>query len=537
MNIKPIFNTLLIITLAYALASCAAKTDKIPDDILDSTSENGSAGGNTGGTDNTNETGNTGSTGGSANTGETGSTGETGNTGNTGNTGSTGETGNTGGSTGETGGTGSSNGQLKAFPSAEGFGAKASGGRNGRVIKVTTLNRTGSGSFQDALDQQEARIIVFDVSGVIEGDITIPYGNVTIAGQTAPGAGITIHGRLTCSYSNSPSNIIIRHIRVRADHSVNSSVAGNQYDGIQCSRSSNLIFDHIDVSGGVDENFDLYNATDLTVQWSTITRSNPVGHDEPDHNYGLINGPNGARISLHHNLFAHNKNRNPAIANGPADIVNNVVYNTRHGFIHHNIATGTFNIIGNYYKDGPSSVLIPFFFDDENNGSGNPALGYFLNNNYIDDPGKLVGNVDNPWATPLTHPSFDNIDWGWDSSTARSSSIYVFDVIGITTSSATASYDSVLSSVGAFPRDIMTVDNVQEVRDRTGSWGTRIPNNLLQGLTATTPPLDTDNDGMPDAWESANNLSVSQPDSNTVMSSGYTAIEEYINSMADDLLR
>lgn len=426
---------------------------------------------------------------------------------------------------------------LKAFPSAEGFGANATGGRGGQVIKVTNLNTSGTGSLQAALNVNAPRIIVFDVSGVIEGDVSIPYGNVTLAGQTAPGAGVTIHGRFECDYSAAPNNIIVRHLRVRADHATNPGVAGEQYDGIQCSRSSNLIFDHVSVSGGVDENFDLYSATDVTVQWSTITRSDTAGgHPEGEHNYGLINGPDGRNISIHHNLFAHNKNRNPALANGAAEIINNVSYNVRHGFIHHNPASGSFNIIGNYYKRGADDTLHPFFFDDESEGAGSPSLSYYLSNNYVDDPGDYVGSVDNPWLEPSVHSSFEGIDWGWDSSTARTAQKHVFALPVTTVQDAQEAYDPVLEQAGAFPRDVIDNNNALEVRDRTGSWGLRLPSDLLQGLAVSSPPTDSDGDGMPDDWESAHGLSNALDDHNSIMSSGYSAIEEYINELSDQLV-
>lgn len=425
---------------------------------------------------------------------------------------------------------------VKAFPTAEGFGANASGGRNGQVVKVTNLNLSGAGSLQAALDIDAPRIIVFEVSGIIEGDIRIPYGDVTIAGQTAPGAGITIHGRLTCDYSNPPDNIIVRHLRVRADHATNPGVDGNFYDGVQCSRSSNLIFDHLSVSGGVDETFDIFEATNVTLQWSTVSRADTDGHPGGTHNYGLISGPNGANVSIHHNLFAHNGNRNPAVANGPCEIINNVIYNVRHGFVHHNPATGDFNIVGNYYRQGPENSLIPFYFDDQYSGSGTPMLSYYLDDNYVDDPGDLVGSVDNPWLTPYAHSSFENIDRGWNSSVARAGEKHQFSQSVETVHNSLANYDLVLARAGAFPRDQIDSENVDEVNARTGAWGARIPADLMQGLSPGTPPADTDNDGMPDDWEESRGLSSSTPDHNNLMSSGYTAIEEYINELADQMI-
>ena len=293
-----------------------------------------------------------------------------------------------------------------AFRGAEGFAAEIDGGRGGQVIKVTTLAASGPGSLQAALDAPGARIIVFEVSGVIEADeIIIPHGNVTIAGQTAPGAGITIAGRLWAEYDDGVDDIIIRHVRIRP--SADTGVSGAQMDSVRFSLSERVLLDHVSLSYGVDESLDMYEAKDVTIQWSTIERAATVGHPEGQHNYGMINGPDGHRISVHHNFFAHNKNRNPAIANGPAEIVNNVMYDVKHGFIHHNPAAGQFQIVGNTFVRGPASPLIPFYFDDEDAG----GVSSHLRDNAIDDPGVFVGTVDDPF-TSSAHPSFDDLGIG-----------------------------------------------------------------------------------------------------------------------------
>jgi len=424
-------------------------------------------------------------------------------------------------------------GRVLAFPGAEGFGALATGGRGGRVIKVTTLDADGAGSLQDALNQNEPRIIVFEVSGVIETDIlTLPYGNVTIAGQTAPGAGITIEGRFYSEYEDGIDNIIVRHVRVRPP--AFSGGDPSQFDGMQFSRNTLAIFDHISVSFGVDETFDLYSADDVTVQWSTIEQAAL----DNSHNYGLLNGPDGFRITVHHNLFAHNANRNPAIANGPADVRNNVVYNVRHGFIHHNPATGHFNIVGNYYKQGPDNSLIPFYFDDEAD-NGPDVVSYYLADNYVDDPGDYVGVVDNPWQEPFLHPSFESLYKGpeFRSDTEFDFAAETGDYVSVTAQGSEETFELVLQQAGAFPRDVVTALSVQEATDRTGSWGARIPGDLMEGLTAAAPPTDEDDDGMADDWELLQGLNPADgTDHATVMPSGYTAIEEYINGLADSLL-
>ncbi|MDY7093651.1 MAG: hypothetical protein SX243_11835, partial [Acidobacteriota bacterium] len=179
---------------------------------------------------------------------------------------------------------------LPAFPGAQGFGAKATGGRGGQVLKVTSLATSGVGSLQWALDQPGPRIIVFAVSGVIDGDVHIPHGDVTIAGQTAPGeAGITIHGHLYTTYGNPYGNMIIRHLRVRSPNP-DANWPASQHDAIQFSTNHTLILDHIDASHGADETIDLWNgATDITIQWSAITYPIYDPGNGWTHHKGVIN--------------------------------------------------------------------------------------------------------------------------------------------------------------------------------------------------------------------------------------------------------
>jgi len=426
---------------------------------------------------------------------------------------------------------------IKSFPGAEGFGSSASGGRFGKVIKVTNLLPKGAGSLQAALNIKSPRIIIFNVSGVIEGDITIPYGNVTVAGQTSPGQGITINGRLTCDYGKRPANIIIRHLRVRADYKKNPGIKPHQFDGIQCSRSSHLMFDHISVSGGVDENFDLYSASNVTVQWSVISKSDTFQNTQKSkHNYGLLNGPDGSHISVHHNIFAHNSHRNPAIANGPAEVINNVVYNARHAFLHHNPASGQFNIIGNYFKRGSNDRLFPFFFDDANKGTATPRPQYFLKDNFIDDPGDFVGVINNPWKKPFKHNSSNGINWGWDSSTASVSTINNFGSYNVKPDPSRLTYQNVLKYSGAFPLDAIDKKTISDIKRRKGQWGINYPKDLLSQPIRQSVLNDSDNDGLPDKWEINLTSSLTKLDSSSILPSGYTAIEEYINSRAIEVL-
>ncbi|MCP4449571.1 MAG: hypothetical protein GY811_30195 [Myxococcales bacterium] len=262
---------------------------------------------------------------------------------------------------------------LPAFPGAEGFGAAATGGRGGRVIKVTTLAARGRGSLAEALAAKGKRTIVFDVSGVIDaGLLEIPHGNLTIAGQTAPGAGITIRGRLYAAYRSGVDNIIIRHI-----------------------------------------------------------------------------------------------------------------------------------------------------------------------------PENFSGKVGNPWLSPLVHPAFEYLELEEDGSSVKFRSAEAFAIgsetdsphFAVTTQPSQQAYELVLNRAGAFPRDVVTRRDVEETRARTGTWGARIPADLMDGLEATEPPVDLDGDGMPDLWETARNLDPADgSDHRRLMPSGYTAIETYINERADELV-
>ncbi len=453
-------------------------------------------------------------------------------------------------------------GGLPAFPGAEGFGAKATGGRGGAVLRVTTLADSGVGSLQWALDQPEPRIIVFRVSGVINGDVHISHGDVTIAGQTAPGAGITINGHLYTTFGSDEGNIILRHLRVRPPNP-DAEWPPNQHDAIQLSTAHTLILDHIDASHGADEIIDCWGgAHDITVQWSAITY--PI-YDEANgwtHNKGFLNhrsciddsscggsDPLGGRVSIHHNYFAHARNRTPALSTGPAEAINNLVYNGREGFVHHNIAggagtsiteVGDFNIVGNRFIEGPSISLAPMWFDPENASTPIPTR-YFVFDNWVEDPGDFNGRFDNPYTTSGFGDAYTFACCGIEASQFTATSAYDFstipDYVPVTVDSGENLEASLLSRVGAFPRDIVNRWAVEDIVGRSGAWANRRPANLLDGLTPGTPPVDNDADGMADDWETANGLDPTDPtDHSTIRPSGYTAIEEYINELADALV-
>jgi len=409
-------------------------------------------------------------------------------------------------------------GTLPAFPGAEGFGADTPGGRTGRVIKVTNLNAVGPGSLQEAASAEGPRIVVFEVSGVIQGPVEIKHGRISILGQTAPGAGITIHGPLTTKPGPELEDIVVRFLRVRA-----TPHTGFNQDALSFDNVRKCILDHLSISWGSDENMGLYNAREITIQWCANEESDPVGYpDGRSHNVGLLSGPGGTRISIHHNLFAHHSRRCPAVAHGPTDIRNNVFYNFRDGLSHEGHISNNlgFNLIGNYYKRGPNDQhIFPFCFTD--------SVSYYLSDNYIDS----VGLIQNPWreADRLYGLKF-YAAWG-----VRAAREYL--VAPVATQKPQEAYELVLARAGCFPRDSVSLRTVEEVRTGSGSWGRHEPGNLMAGLKAQAPPKDTDRDGMPDDWERANGLDPENgSDQNRIMKSGYTAIEEYCNMLARNLL-
>lgn len=425
--------------------------------------------------------------------------------------------------------------RVPAFPGAEGFGAMTTGGRGGEVYIVTTLEPFGAGSLGDALDPEVCgpRIVVFRVSGVIENEFDLTCGDLTIAGQTAPGAGITIRGRIDGYGADPGGNIIMRHLRIRPAEPRPDT--GTFHDAIQLSNNPGVILDHVSASWAADEVVDLFEgSSDITIQWSTIEASRTEGHPDGPHNYGMIVGPDVGRVSVHHTLFAHHRSRCPALASGPAELVNTVVYDCQDGFVHHNPADGEFQLVGNTFRNGPSvDELTPVFFDDEDPG----GVEYYLSGNVVDDPGVFEGQVDDIWAEPLAHPGFEAA--GGEEFAIEEPSDFGADDDGyvpLTVQGAAAAYDAVLRGAGAFPRDTTTARTIRDVRDRAGSWGATEPTDLLAGLDPTEPPADEDGDGMADAWEEGNGLDPEDGDDHaTVLASGYTAIEAYVNGLADDL--
>jgi hypothetical protein len=419
---------------------------------------------------------------------------------------------------------------ILSFPGAEGYGAVSVGGRKGEIIEVTNLKTSGHGSLQAALNQPGPRIIVFRVTGVIRRDVKIRHSNITIAGQTAPYPGITIEGRVIAEPKEKDQlhDIIVRFLRIRPP-----PTTGYAGDAIQLPKVKKLILDHLSLSWANDEMIDIIHSSDVTIQWSTIEESDPLGHDKGvPHNFALISAyPGSGNISIHHNLFANNARRIPCLApyeeKKPGDFRNNVVYNFREGLSHDgHIPSSPINIVGNYYKFGPNARrIIPFNTVEQGR--------YFISENYIESIGNLTSLSDIGW-----------LDQIWvkvvDKGTLLKRPVPVAPVI---TDSARVAYNKVLTFAGMFPRDRVSVRTIEEVKQGKGSWSRNAPHNptdvwYMKGLAKEEVISDSDGDGMSDDWEVRMGLDASNSmDSKTVMSSGYTAIEQYLNYRAKYLIK
>ncbi|MFT3845993.1 MAG: pectate lyase [Lacibacter sp.] len=440
------------------------------------------------------------------------------------------------------------NSEAVAFPGAEGFGKYTTGGRGGNVFIVTNLNDKGEGSFRAAAEAKQKRMVVFAVSGTIHLETPLSIkGDVTIAGQTAPGDGICIADR---PVSLGGDNIIIRYMRFRMGdkYQKGGMVDGNGGDdAFGGMKRKHIIIDHCSLSWSTDEVLSVYNGDSTTIQWNIIAE--PLNYsyhfetgdkDYEQHGYGGIWG--GQHLSAHHNLFADCNSRNPrfnGIRQGIPELVdycNNVIYNWGENNIYAGEG-GRYNIINNYFKSGPSTRKnVVYRIANPWRNDKIPFGQWYVNGNEVEG------------APDVSSNNYTGVHMGNNATEEEKKTAVVsapHPAINISMQKAKDAYSSVLKYAGAsFKRDTMDARIVKDVVTNKGKFvdvqggyahGTVYEQTLnawpaLQSLPA---PVDTDKDGMPDDWEVKKGLNAN--DANDAddyrLNQHYTNIEIYINSL------
>lgn len=517
--------------------------------------------------------------------------------------------------------------KTPAFPGAEGFGRYVTGGRGGAVYHVTRLDDDNNeGSFRWACSQKGKRTIVFDVSGTImlKSQLKMNEGNVTIAGQTAPGDGICI---ANYPFQISADNVIIRYMRFRlGNEALKTKKDAHEGDGLGGMDRKNIIVDHCSVSWSIDECLSVYGSSNITVQWCYVTHSLVnAGHSKGNHGYGGNWGGSGA--SYHHNLVAHHTSRTPRFGPRPGtqtdermDYRNNVIYNYGKGGCYGGEGMNV-NVVNNYYKPGPGSEqcgsamyrlaapgirTVDYCIeknktianyntlkgtslkkDDISGSSDYGKTNYVtisgnkyeinMEKNTIDVDGNTVNIVWNDWKKMLhtwgklyvngnynpksENMNKDNFKYGVSEQIAKSGTdsknndgtypgddkiklSSPIDFVYVTTHTAEQAFDKVIEYAGASKsRDSYDKVIANDVREGKATYGKNTGFIDSQDECGGWPELkdtgaktDTDGDGMPDEWETANGLNPNDAsDGKTVCEDGYTNLEHYMNGLVADI--
>ena len=460
---------------------------------------------------------------------------------------------------------------LAAFPGAEGGGAFSFGGRGGKVLVVTSLADSGPGSLRWACEQGGARTVVFNVSGIIrlKSPLIIRAPYITIAGQSAPGDGVCVAGE---SVWINTHDVIIRFMRFRRGE----TYVGRRDDAIGGNPIGNIMIDHVSASWGLDENMSMYRhmyndstgKAEVKLGTANITIQNSIFSEALDtwnHAFGSTLG--GENCTFMRNLWADNAARNPSIGwNGVFNFANNVVFNWVHRSTDGGDYTALFNIINNYYKPGPLTPLNePISYRILKPESGRSKLPYVVFGRAYVEGNIIAGNE---------KVTKDNWDGGiqlenkkGDAMTFEEAKPYFaamrsskpHPMAPITIIPTEKAYDYVLANVGATlpKRDAVDTRVIEQVRTgkinylknvklpSTQFKHRRLPIDSYKGGIITdinqvggypqykgTPYKDSDNDGIPDEWETKNGLNPKDgSDSAKYASNGYTNIENYLNSL------
>lgn len=490
--------------------------------------------------------------------------------------------------------------QAPAFPGAEGNGRYVTGGRGGKVVHVTNLNDTGTGSLRNAVKGNEKKTIVFDVGGVIPLASNLNIGaNTTILGQTAPYPGITLRYYTVCPNGN---NIIMRFIRIRRGQEKN---VNDGADACWTRHFTGIILDHCSLSWSIDEVGSFYDNNNFTMQWCTLGESlNNAGHNKGAHGYGGIWG--GKLASFHHNMMAHVNNRAPrfngarynwdgykanalystynwknAVQAENVDFRNCLIFDWGGGGCYGGPGGGYVNMVNNYYKATPETstknrvtqVSIANSTTSTDKTYMDMTSRYYINGNFVYGYGANYDwkgvKYDNGVQTINGEPYTLDSLYAYGKSVKHVNNAKGIACVSIkldkpmaptgevTTHSAENAYNKILAYGGAsFYRDDVDNRYMTEVKNNVSTYAgsvTRMKGRIdrvadVDGYTEKNFPTgkrdanyDTDQDGMPDTWEKANGLNPNDPsDANayTLDAKGYyTNLEVYANSKVEDIMK
>jgi hypothetical protein len=422
--------------------------------------------------------------------------------------------------------------QVLAFPGAEGFGRFAKGGRGGDVYHVTTLSDSGPGSLREGIRSATGpRTIVFAVSGTIElkSRLTVDKSNITLAGQTAPGDGITLRN-YTFNIKNA-TNVIVRYLRFR----LGDENTGGGQDTMTTDDIDHVILDHCSLSWAIDGTHDLRRGGNFTLQWCILSEAlNNSLHQKGSHAMGASYRDLSGNVSLHHNLFSTCRDRHPTLGSAKSppqylvDFRNNVIYNWSAGGTA-NFCDHFVNCVYNVWRPGPmSGTTLPIAMK----GSLPDLSKGHMEGNVFEGRDELTRDnyaaLDwERWLHPGTNYKYRGklADW-------KSENVPLQAADTPRTQPAAEALELVLARAGAsLHRDAVDARVIDNVRNRKGKV-IDSPKEVggWPALRPGTAPKDTDRDGMPDDWERAHGLNPAESaDRNGDRNGdGYTNLEEYL---------
>ena len=431
-----------------------------------------------------------------------------------------------------------------AFPGAEGGGMYVTGGRGGRVIYVTKLADDGTeGTLRHAIEQTGPRTILFAVSGtiVLNEPLEIKHGDLTIAGQSAPGEGICVSEH---PVSVETDNVIVRYMRFRMGD--RAAEEADSFSGVGC---SDVIIDHCSISWSTDECASFYANKNYTMQWCLISESlNSSVHHKGNHGYGAIWG--GRNATFHHNLLADNNSRNARLDHpsvytnrlllmnrGPVEFVNNVIYNWGN-YATYGGEEGQWNVVNNYYKPGP---------DSKNGHKQFMEISVSKTTSLIPGHYYVSGNV-LEGADAVTDDNWKGIRIKGDRTREWIEVSEPYVVRGtLRIDPANEAFEKVLDGCGAsLYRDEVDRRVIEEARrgiyhfigSKSGLRGIIDSQEEVGGwpdLRSGKAPVDTDGDGMPDKWERRHGLDPHDASDGSAftLDQGFTNLEIYLNSLVE----